>query len=170
MLCKNMRSSLATIHCLSQCWTRSPYGITRPQWVNNNLQHIPSIVPIQSNITYITAVTKAEYTNDTPYLAHDGVSFVKILKKIDPIIMALHCSPHFAVFCCVLVLYNFTHILQGHYEVIYCETNKAHQRIMDMVYALANLPGLFIFKFDVCTLHFLWHIIYPVNLWMMILS
>ena len=41
----------ATSHYLSQCWpsSTSPYGVTRPQWVNENMLTTPLISLIQNN-------------------------------------------------------------------------------------------------------------------------
>ena len=43
----------ATSHYLSQCWPRSmsPYGVTRPQWVNRNSHHKDKMVLQQSHIS-----------------------------------------------------------------------------------------------------------------------
>ena len=46
----------ATSHYLSQCWPRSlsPYGVTRPQWVNSTLQWYQRSIMVNQIISNLT--------------------------------------------------------------------------------------------------------------------
>ena len=51
----------ATSHCLSQCWPRSlsPYGVTRPQWVNQQSStRVNSLAPERCGSNFTSVVFK----------------------------------------------------------------------------------------------------------------
>ena len=59
----------ATSHYLSQCWPSflSPYGVTRPQWVNNST-HLQDILAILNTNTSMVKVCEYETADRLQYI------------------------------------------------------------------------------------------------------